>query len=150
MYDATRFYKAKNNIKKLEANNETVITGFLEVSVLEDKSNLPISDAEVSIYRFSTRGVDVTQGEEVLIVSYTTDEDGKIPIVELPVIHGINDETDFERIQYHMAVSAFGYNSVIVINIEIFPNITTVYYVRMAPMTMGVPRNEFVIIPEKH
>lgn len=150
MYDATRFYKAKNNIKKLETNNEPVVTGFLEVSVFDNESNLPISDAVVSVYRFSVIGVDVTQGEEVLIESHTTNEEGKIPIVELPVIHGINDEINVEHIQYHMVVSAIGYDSVTVINIEIFPYIVTVYNVRMFPMTMGVPRNQFVIIPEKH
>lgn len=150
MYDAIKLYKVKNNIKKLELNNETVITGFLEVSVFDNESNFPISGAEVSIYRFSIIGFDVTQGEEVLIESRTTNEEGKIPIVELPVIHGINDATDIEHIQYHMAVNAIGYNSVTVINIEIFPYVTTVYNVRMSSIAMGVPRNEFVIIPEKH
>ncbi|MGD9678848.1 MAG: hypothetical protein AB7V16_10960 [Vulcanibacillus sp.] len=155
MFDATKPYRVRNNIiKKLETNNnEAVATGFLEVSVFEDESDMPISDAEVSIYRFSIRGINATQGEEVLIVTHTTDESGKVPIIELPVLHepnNINNEIDFEHLQYHMNVNAFGYYPVTVINIEIFTDTTTLYRINMSPITTRVPRSEFIIIPEKH
>lgn len=153
MIDATKPYRAKNNIiKKLETNNEAVVTGFLEVIVLEDESGIPIGGAEVSVYRFSIRGINVTAGEEVLIVTHTTDENGKIPIIELPVLHGpdISNESDFEHLQYHMTVNAFGYYPITVINIEIFPDITTLFRVNMSPITTRQPRSEFIIIPEKH
>lgn len=154
MFDATKPYRARNNlIKKLETNNnESVVTGFLEVSVLEDESGIPIEGAEVSVFRFSIRGINVTQGEEILIATHTTDENGKVPIIELPVLHGLDivPETDYEHLQYHMTVNAFGYYSVTVINTEIFPDTTTLYRVNMSPITTRVPRSEFIIIPEKH
>ena len=154
MIDATKPYRVKNNIiKKLETNNEAVETGFLEVIVLEDESGIPIVGAEVSIYRFSIRSINVTAGEEVLIVTHTTDENGKIPIIELPVLHGpdIGNESDFEHLQYNMTVNAFGYYyPITVINIEIFSDITTLFRVNMSPITTRQPRREFIIVPERH
>lgn len=153
MFDAAKPYRAKNNIiKKLETNNETVVTGFLEVRVLEDEVGIPIGGAEVSVYRFSIRGINATAGEEVLIATHITDEKGRIPIIELPALHGTNisNDTDFIRLQYHMTINAFGYYPITVINVEIFSDITTLYRINMAPITTGEPRREFIIIPERH
>ncbi|MGD9678815.1 MAG: hypothetical protein AB7V16_10795 [Vulcanibacillus sp.] len=61
MFDANKPYLVSNNIiKKLETNNEAVATGFLEVGVFEDESGVPIREAEVSVYRFSIRGINAT------------------------------------------------------------------------------------------
>ncbi len=151
MLDARKPYRAKNKIINiLEKNNET---GYLAVSVFSNQTKEPISGAEVNIYKFEVKGLYGEAGDEELIVSYMTDENGKVPIVELPVIHGIgdnNEETDYARIQYHMTVKASGYDTVTVINMEIFPNETLVFDVNLPLETPGENRSKFIIIPEKH
>ena len=151
MIDASKPYRAKNMIINiLETNNGT---GFLEVSVFSDQTNEPISGAEVSVYKFIVRGVYGEAGDEELIVAYITDENGKVPIIELPVIHGVeanNGKADYSRIQYHMSIKAFGYNTVTVINMEIFRDQTLVFNVNLSPNIPGENRSEFIIIPEKH
>lgn len=151
MFDASKPYRAKNMIINiLETNNGT---GFLEVSVFSDQTKEPISGAEVSIYKFIVRGVYGEAGDEELIVAYITDENGKVPIIELPVIHEVevnNGKTDFSRIQYHMNIKASGYNTVTVINMEIFRDQTLVFNVNLAPDIPGENRSQFIIIPEKH
>ena len=150
MYDATKPYRASNNlIKNLEKNDEDVTTGYLSVSVYDDETNLPIDNVEVSVYKFTMRGLNPTQGEEVLLEIHLTDENGEIPDIELPVIHGLftDNENTSDRIQYHMMVRAPGYDILTVINVQIFPDITTKYDVNLS-RTTGASRINYVIIPD--
>jgi hypothetical protein len=133
-------------ISKLESNEDT---GFLEISVFSEDDK-PIQDAQVIIYLYSVRGIYRESATENVIGSYTTDENGKVPPIELPVIHVIGypeENTD----EYHIRVDAAGYYSVIVINAEIYPNTTTSYNVILTPIIEGIsPYVRFIIIPEKH
>lgn len=151
MIDATKPYRAKNMIINILETNSG--TGLLEVSVFSDQTKEPISGAEVSVYKFIVRGIYGEAGDEELIVSYITDENGKIPIIELPVIHGVdvnNGETDYSRIQYHMSIKASGYDTVTVINMEIFRDQTLAFNVNLLPEIPGENKSKFIIIPEKH
>jgi len=151
MIDASKPYRAKNMIINILETNSG--TGLLEVSVFSDQINEPISGAEVSVYKFIVKGIYGEAGYEELIVSYITDENGKIPIIELPVIHGVdvnNGETDYFRIQYHMSIKASGYDTVTVINMEIFRDQTLAFNVNLSPEIPGENKSKFIIIPEKH
>lgn len=151
MLDNRKPYIAKNKLINILENNKEM--GYLAVTIFSDQTKEPISGAEVNIYKFVVMGIYGEAGDEELIVSYITDENGKIPIVDLPVIHGIdgnNEKTDYARIQYHMSVKAPGYDNVTVINMEIFPNQTLVFHVNLPPETPGENRSKFIIIPEKH
>lgn len=151
MLDARKPYKANNKIINILEKN--IEKGYLDVTIFSDQTKEPISGAEVNIYKFVVKGLYGEAGDEELIVSYITNENGKIPVVDLPVIHGIdvdNEKTDYARIQYHMTVKAPGYDNVTVINMEIFPNQTLVFNVNLPPETPGGNRSKFIIIPEKH
>ncbi|WP_326908104.1 hypothetical protein [Sedimentibacter sp. MB31-C6] len=153
MIDARKPYKVKNIlISKLELNevdDNNKITGFLDIGVFSDNNSIPINNAKVSIYLYSVRGIYNEAAEENLIVSYTTDENGKVPPIELPVIHEFGNEEE-NRDEYHMRVEAIGYYPIVVINMEIFPNITTTFNVKLTPIVTGEPYTEYIIIPEKH
>lgn len=156
MIDARKPYKVKNIlISKLELNEveevdeNNKITGFLDIGVFSEHNAIPINNAKVSIYLYSVRGIYDEAAEENLIVSYTTDENGKVPLIELPVIHEFDDE-EGNRDEYHMKVDAIGYYTLIVMNMEIFPNTTTTFNVNLNPIVTGEPYTEFIIIPEKH
>ncbi|MDD4678861.1 MAG: carboxypeptidase-like regulatory domain-containing protein [Tissierellia bacterium] len=130
-------------INKLESSGNT---GFLEARVFSEEGN-PIEDARVSISLYELRGIYKESAIENEIVSHYTDEYGNIPIIELPVIHELGEANTDE---YHMRVDAPGYYSVIVMNIEIFPDTTTSFNIVLTPVTEGESYVRFIIIPEKH
>lgn len=130
-------------VNKLESDGNT---GFLEVRVFSEEGN-PIEDARVSVSLYEIRGIYKESAIENEIVSHYTDENGKIPIIELPVIHELGEANTDE---YHMRVDAPGFYSVIVMNIEIFPNTTTSFNVVLTPVMEGESYVRFIIIPEKH
>ena len=130
-------------INKLEFSGNT---GFLEARVFSEEGN-PIEDARVSISLYELRGIYRESAIENEIVSHYTDEYGNIPIIELPVIHELGEANNDE---YHMRVDAPGYYSVIVMNIEIFPDTTTSFNIVLTPVTEGESYVRFIIIPEKH
>ncbi len=145
MFNANKPYKVRNKLaKKLETGNKT---GSLDISVFSSGNQNPISDAEVTIYLYEVRGIYHEAATENEIVSYTTDENGKIPPIVLPVIHEFGAKNTAE---YHVRVYKAGYYPVIVMNIEVFPNTTTSYNVILTPVTTGESHTEFIIIPEKH
>jgi protocatechuate 3,4-dioxygenase beta subunit len=130
-------------VNKLESDGNT---GFLEVRVFSEEGN-PIEDARVSVSLYEIRGIYKESAIENEIVSHYTDENGKIPIIELPVIHELGEANTDE---YHMRVDAPGFYSVIVMNIEIFPDTTTSFNVVLTPVMEGESYVRFIIIPEKH
>ena len=130
-------------INKLEFSGNT---GFLEARVFSEEGN-PIEDARVSISLYELRGIYKESAIENEIVSHYTDEYGNIPIIGLPVIHELGEANNDE---YHMRVDAPGYYSVIVMNIEIFPDTTTSFNIVLTPVTEGESYVRFIIIPEKH
>ena len=130
-------------VNKLETDGNT---GFLEVRVFSEEGN-PIEDARIGISLYELRGIYRESAIENELVSHYTDEYGNIPIIELPVIHELGElNTD----EYHMRVEAPGYYSVIVMNMEIFPDTTTSFNIVLTPVTEGESYVRFIIIPEKH
>ena len=147
MYKNKKSHLTKNIIiNKLNINAKN---GFLDISVFSE-DNDPIEGAQVSVYYYVVRGVYGESATENEIVSYITDENGEIPLIELPVIHEFgNLEENID--EYHMRVDAPGYYSVIVMNIEIYAGTTTDYNVTLTPITDGGSSYvRFIIIPERH
>lgn len=108
----------------------------------------PIEGAQITIFFFEVSGIYMESAIETEVVSYFTDERGSAPLIELPVI-GIADSPVKIADEYHMRVSAPGYYSVIVMNIQIFPDTTTSYNIRLNPVTDGESYIRYIIIPEK-
>jgi len=149
MIDASKPYKAKNMIAtKLETDAETK-TGFLEVSVYSEEDRKPVSDAKVTLYLYQVRGLYSESAIENVISSHVSDDNGKIPVIELPVIHELGNPAE-NTDEYHLKVEASGYYTVIVVNIEIFPNTTTSFNVVLTPVVTGENYTQYIIIPEKH
>ncbi len=145
MSNLNKPYKVKNKlIRNLEISNET---GFLDLSVFSSIDQSPIENAEVTVYLYEVRGIYQEAATENVIVRYMSDTEGKIPLIELPVIHEFGGENLSE---YHLLVYKPGYYRIVIINIEIFPNTTTSYNVVLSPITTGEARTEYIIIPEKH
>ncbi len=93
---------------------------------------------------FITYGVYGEGGDAYLIVRHITDENGSVPIIELPVI----DRRTSPLNQYYMTVQHFRYYPMNLMNVQIYPNVTTEYYVLLTPLTEQHPEYEFRITPE--
>ena len=149
MIDSSKVYRAKNMlVKKLEKPAEDK-NGFLSVSVFSEDDREPVSNAKVTISLYEVRGIYEESATANKITSQITDENGKVPIIELPVIHELgNPEENTD--EYHMRVEAPGYYTVVVMNIEIFKGTTTAFNVVLTPVVTGETYIEYIIIPEKH
>jgi 5-hydroxyisourate hydrolase-like protein (transthyretin family) len=119
-------------------------TGNLSVTVRNRLNNEPIAFVEVSVYYLTIRGVYGEGGDAYLIVRHITDENGRIPIIELPVIDRFKSPSNI----YYMTVEHFRYYPVNLMNIQIYNNVTTEYNVMMTPLTESHPEYEFHITPE--
>lgn len=132
-----RPYYVKNLIKKLEVEE-----GYIDVNVSTGLGALPISNANVSVYIWNE------QEGETLIRSMTTDESGKAPRIELPVLLSDINSTEEGRTQYHLVIQAPNYHTVIIINVEIYPDITNQFQVNLTPATPGeTVRDRLIEIP---
>ncbi|NYB72943.1 hypothetical protein HZF24_02170 [Sedimentibacter hydroxybenzoicus DSM 7310] len=130
-------YYVKNLIKKLEAN-----VGYIDVNTSTGLGAIPIGNAEVSVYVWNE------QEGETLIRTFTTDESGKAPRIELPVLLSNIDLSGEGRTQYHLVVRAPNYHTVIIINVEIYPNIANQFNVNLTPLRPDeTHRDERVDIP---
>lgn len=147
MMDASKTYKVKNMlINKLEVEN---VNGFLDISVFSEENLEPVSEATVTVFLYKKIGIYREAATENSIGTYYTDAKGKIPTIQLPVIHELNNEAE-NNDEYHVKVEKEGFYTVIIMNIEIFPNLTTTYNVALTPVTTEEMHTEFIIIPEKH
>ncbi|HCX61913.1 hypothetical protein [Sedimentibacter sp.] len=130
-------YYVKNLIKKLEAE-----VGYIDVNISTGLGAIPISNAEVSVYVWNE------QEGETLISTFTSDESGKTPRIELPVLLSNIGLSGEGRTQYHLVVHAPNYHTVIIINVEIYPNIANQFNVNLTPLRPDeIRRDERVDIP---
>lgn len=118
--------------------------GRLSITVKNKLTDMPVSFAVVSIYYLIIKGLYGEQGESHLFVRHITDENGKIPVVELPII----DRATSPYSQYYMTINHFRYYPVHAMNIQMYPNVTTEYNILLTPTTERNPDYEFLITPE--
>lgn len=140
MYNAAIPYIAKNIIvKKMETTGET---GFVNVNVFTALGALPVNNANVSIYTWNE------EEGETLIRSVTTNASGNAPVIELPVMLGQGMASPEGRTEYHLAVEAEGYHTIIIINVEVYPDIRNQFNVNLTPIPRGEQsRDETISIP---
>lgn len=156
-YRAQNMYNNKNaSSKKIKVANLSVHnletpaepeTGFISVGVYTALGALPVENAVVTIYIIND------EGEEEAIYHLITDENGRVPDIELPVIYNSDDpleSREFYFSTYNMRIQAENYNTFNVQQLRVFPGITTDYNVNLVPVLPGAPNGikEYnVIIP---
>lgn len=149
MIDATKPYRANNIIIKKSDTDKKDEIGFLNVSVINNTTLLPVKDAKVALYEVNITGEYSETAEAKLIGIFNSDENGKIPIVELPInrvgLYGV----EYAHNHYHMTVDAPGYYLVTVLNIQIYENLETIYQINLSPVTSEEPLYKFIITPIK-
>lgn len=138
-------YKVRNMMpKKLEtplhADTETNESGYISVIVYTASGALPVPDAVITIY-------DIHEdGEEHVLYHLVTDRSGSAPVVTLPVMHG---EREYEFTRYNIRVQAIGYYTTNIIDVRVFPNVSTNYRINLIPTAQGGSEDneQTIIIP---
>lgn len=130
-----------------DANKSNILRekGYLSVKVFNRLTHEPITFANVNVYFLTFRGLYGEEGMANLVAGDTTNENGEISLVELPVIDKRNSSIGT---QYYMSVSHFRYHPVNLMNIQIYPNITVEYDVQLTPLTSPHPDYHFLISPD--
>ena len=163
MDNASKPYRVRNMIVEIvetPKQNETISkdipasatlpqasTGYLAVGVFTALGALPVKDAVVTVYTANEAG------EENAIYHLVTDANGRIPVVELPVIYDPNNPLESSKYYfttYNMRIQAINYYTVNVLDMRIFPNITTDYSVSLVPVMSGPASDhpeQIIVIP---
>ena len=148
MLNSTKPYNAKNLIinksAKYNQKENQAQTGYLDISVYQNIVNTPIKDATVRISSILYSGQFNELAEGQLLVVYKTDDNGQVPLTELPVS---NELMPGNRGYYIVAVHAEGFYSAYIFNIQIYPDITSAYSVYLSNITSGVEKFNFFIRP---
>ena len=151
MYNNKRASPKKVKAVNLPTNNlETPTepeTGYIAVGVYTALGALPVQNAVVTVYIIND------EGEEEAIYHLITDENGRVPDIELPAIYDADnplESSEFYFSTYNMRVQAENYNTFNVQQLRVFPGITTDYSINLVPILPGAPNGlkEYnVIIP---
>lgn len=146
MKDIRKSYVAKNMIVHRSGKKEIIETGYLSVNVVDSINKEPIPNAIVSLFRITISGVYSEHGEGTLIAMSITDRNGNVPRIEIPTNNHFSGSLD-ERTQYAMSIAADNYYSVLVVDIQIYPDITTAYSINLSEISSRIPKYEFILNP---
>lgn len=153
-------YKAKNMmIRKMAVHTEHSETdqvteqpsendvGYINVGVFTASGALPVQDAVVTVYH------TYNDGEEHVVYHLVTDESGKIPLMEVPIEYqGEGQQTEYSYSTYNMRVQAIGYYTVNILDLQVFPGVSTDYRINLIPVAQGnisQPSEQVIVIPPK-
>lgn len=109
-------------------------TGYLAVGVFTALQALPVKNAIVTVYDF------LEDGTEHIHAHLITDENGRVPDIELPVYHDLSrlyGSTEYYFTTYNLRVLAENFYPVNVLNFRIYPGIKTNYRINLLPVIHG-------------
>lgn len=134
-----------SNINKLDVNNNIISngeTGFLEITVHDALTGMPIEDVDIEVLKLTITGEFAEMALSTLVIRFSTDENGRIPLVELPLVEWPNE-------RYFAHLDIFGYYNVTIVNIPIYDDITTVYNIELHRITSPEPIREYIRTPTR-
>jgi 5-hydroxyisourate hydrolase-like protein (transthyretin family) len=136
-----------DNQLEVEQPVETEEVGYINVGVFTASGALPIQDAVVTVYH------TYDEGEEHVLYHIVTDESGRVPTMEIPIEYtGEGQQTNFIYSTYNLRVQAIGYYTVNILDVQVFPNISTDFRINLIPVAQGeTPEGpgQTIIIPER-
>lgn len=134
MYDRYMPYLANNKMldltyKKLKSLESPQI-GYLKLNTYRHDTRSPISNAFVRVSKLTISGYYREIGTGVFLAANSSDENGSVPIFELPVLTNENE-------MYNVSVNYLDYCPAYIIDIPIYPGVTTTYDVYMHHYSMN-------------
>lgn len=149
-------YKAYNTlVKNMEVQIEpqpepeqttTHEVGYINVGVYSASGALPVENAVVTVYH--TYNAD----EEHVLYHLITNESGRVPTMVVPVEYqGPGSQTQYYYSTYNLRVQATDYYTVNILDIQIYPDISTNFRVNLIPTAPGTSEapEHTIVIPER-
>lgn len=115
--------------KKLKSLESPQI-GYLKLNTYRHDTRSPISNAFVRVSKLTISGYYREIGTGVFLAANSSDENGSVPIFELPVLTNENE-------MYNVSVNYLDYCPAYIIDIPIYPGVTTTYDVYMHHYSMN-------------
>ena len=101
--------------------------GYLQVGVYTARQSTPIPNARVTIFKSTEQGSE-------LFASAMTDDDGRIPLIQVPVGTSSTDQINAPFEIYNVSVTADGYYPRNELQAQIFSGITALLWVELTPL----------------
>ena len=137
--------KYNPKINKFNINNspnQNEVTGFLEIRTTDALTGTPVEDVLIEVLKLEIIGEFAEKAISTLITRYATDENGMIPLIELPLI-------EWPEERYYANLNVFGYHEVMIINIPIYEDVKTIYNVKLNRITSPEPLREYLRTPTR-
>lgn len=114
-----------------EAEQPSTDVGYINVGVFTASGALPVPNAVVTVYHANE------DGEEDVLYHLITDESGRVPVIKLPVEYPVENLPPDYYSTYNLRIQADGYYTYNLLDIQLFPNITTNFRINMIPLAQG-------------
>lgn len=135
------YKKIKTDCSSFSANDEQEY-GFLNVNVFRYVMNVPLADASVRVSKLTIGGLYRERGVGIYLETHKSDKSGMVPEFKLPVLKN-------EDAVYIISVQSPGYHTAYVMDVPIYPDITTTYNIYPRHHTLqGTPDYEFILQPQ--
>lgn len=134
-----------NNSSSYNQRIDEEKTGYLDISVYRNIGSTPIEGATVIILSVSYSGQFYEFGEGRILYEYKTDENGKMPIVELPIHNELM--RNHNRNYYIISVYADGFYDAYLFHVQIFENETTTFRIYLSRESGDQRRFDIIIQP---
>ena len=135
-------YMKANTLNMNNNLNSNEETGYLEITVTDDLTGMPVPNVHIEVFELIILGEFAERALSRLIESYSTDENGRIPIIELTI-------SEWPEHRYFALIDAFGYHSLNLVNIPIYEDVRTVYNVNLRRITSPEPIREYIRTPTR-
>lgn len=130
------------NINNDSSSNSNGQTGYLEITVTDSSTGMPVENVDVEVFMLTILGQYAERGLSELVVRYSSYEDGTFPLIELPVINWPEE-------RYFAQLDVFGYHNITLLNIPIYDNVKTIYNVQLTRITSPEPIRVFIRTPTR-
>ncbi|MBP7279696.1 MAG: hypothetical protein KBA11_09820 [Sedimentibacter sp.] len=142
-YSSSNKYR-NSDINKFNMNNNfnNEGTGFLEITVSDAQTGMPVAQVDIEVYKMTIMGEYAERAVSELVVRYSTSDDGTIPLIELPVI-------EWPLNRYFARLDTFGYYDVSIVNIPIYEGVKTIYEVKLNRITSPTRIREYIRTPTR-
>jgi len=136
-----------NNSVRCKQKIDEAKTGYLDISVNRNIENIPIEGATVIISSVSYSGQFYEFGVGRILYEYKTDENGRIPITELPIHNELMNSNNYNHNFYIISVYADGFYNAHLFHVQIFQDETTTFRIYLSRMFGDQRRFDFIIQP---
>jgi len=120
-----------NNLIRCNQGIDKKETGYLDINLYNNITNMPIKGATVFISSVSYSGQFFEFGKGRILYEYKTDENGKIPITELPIHNELTSTHNHNF--YIISVYTDEFYDAHLFHVQIFQDETTTFRIYLSP-----------------